>query len=163
MKTIFLDIDGVLNSEDWFRKTKECNKYTEINPEKVKLLKEIVNRTSAEIILSSTWRTLVDIPGQRDQHPQYDYLLDSLEKFGLKIKGHTPYLKHNRPKEIIAWLDEHGEKGKNSFVSLDDDFFTFQYAQYGISDHLVKTCFFEPNGGIRREHVEKAVKILNGE
>ena len=57
-KIIFLDIDGVLNSMDYFEQTKDCKGYTEINPEKVKLLKEIVDRTGAEIVLSSTWRDL---------------------------------------------------------------------------------------------------------
>lgn len=51
-KIIFLDIDGVLNSIDYFAQTKGCKGYTEINPEKVKLLKEIVDRTGAQIVLS---------------------------------------------------------------------------------------------------------------
>ena len=57
-KIIFLDIDGVLNSIDYFEHTKHCKGYSEINPKKVKLLKEIVDRTGAEIVLSSTWRDL---------------------------------------------------------------------------------------------------------
>lgn len=47
MKIIFLDIDGVLNYE---------NSKSKVEEEKVKLLKEIVGRTDAEIVLSSDWR-----------------------------------------------------------------------------------------------------------
>ena len=42
-KYIFLDIDGVLNSKDWFEQNKYVKGHTEINPDKVKLLKEIIN------------------------------------------------------------------------------------------------------------------------
>lgn len=47
MKIIFLDIDGVLNYE---------NSKSKVEEEKVKLLKEIVDKTGAEIVLSSDWR-----------------------------------------------------------------------------------------------------------
>lgn len=162
MKIIFLDIDGVLNSLDWSEKQKYCERYSEINPEKVKLLKEIVERTGAEIVLSSTWRTLSNAPGSRNEHPQYAYLVDSLEEYDLKIISHTPYINNNRPEEIRKWLDKHGGKERISFVSLDDDFRLEYYEKYGIEDFLVHTCFYEMDGGLRREHVEKAVEILNG-
>lgn len=41
-KIIFLDIDGVLNSLDYFEKSKGFKEFTEINPEKVKLLKKLL-------------------------------------------------------------------------------------------------------------------------
>lgn len=163
MKIIFLDIDGVLNSDDYLEKVEDCDGYTEINSEKVKLLKEIVDRTGAEIVLSSTWRNLSNIPGSKEIHPQYTYLVESLEEFGLRIKDHTPCMKNNRMEEIKTWVDNHGGREKIKFVSLDDDFPVFWYALYGIGDCLVQTCFYEPDGGIQRKHVEMAVKILNGE
>lgn len=162
MKIIFLDIDGVLNSLDWSEKQKYCESYSEINPEKVNLLKQIVNQTGAEIVLSSTWRTLSTVPGSRNEHPQYTYLVDSLAEYGLKIISHTPYINNNRPEEIRAWLDKHGGKEKIRFVSLDDDFWTEHYEKYDINECLVHTCFYELHGGLRREHVEKAIEILNG-
>lgn len=161
-KVIFLDIDGVLNSLDWSEKQKGSENYAEINPEKVKMLKEIVDRTGAEIVLSSTWRTLSNVPGSRIEHPQYTYLVDSLAEYGLKIKSHTPYINNNRPEEIKAWLDEHGDADKIRFVSLDDDLWPEHYEKYGITDCLVHTCFYESDGGLRREHVKRAIEILNG-
>lgn len=163
MKIIFLDIDGVLNSMDYFEKVKDNDGYTDINLEKVKLLKEIVDRTGAEIVLSSTWRELSNIPGSKEEDSQYTYLVNTLENFGLEIKSHTPYLKNNRPKEIKTWLDNHGENNEIRFVSLDDDFVKFQYDKYGIGDCLIKTSFYGSENELQRKHVEEAVIILNGE
>lgn len=160
-KIIFLDIDGVLNSMDYFEQTKECKGYTEINPDKVKLLKEIVDRTGAEIVLSSTWRNL----GKRKnepEHPMYTYLTDTLKEYGMEIVDHTPYIGQDRPKEIKAWLDNQRNKDIR-FVSLDDDFPKYKYDEVGIGDFLVRTSFYEKDGGLRQEHVEKAVEILNRE
>lgn len=158
-KIIFLDIDGVLNSADYFDQTKHCEGYSEINPEQVKLLKEIIDRTGAEIVLSSTWRSL----GKRKdepEHPMYTYLTDTLQEYGLEIIDHTPYIDQDRPKEIKAWLDNQPDTDIK-FVSIDDDFPQQKYDEVGIGDCLVKTSFYEKDGGLRREHVEKAVDILN--
>lgn len=161
-KIIFLDIDGVLNSMDYFEQTKNCKGYTgTINPEKVKLLKKIVDRTGAEIVLSSTWR---DLAKRKDEpeHPMYTYLTDILQEYGLKIIEHTPYIDMNRPKEIKAWLDSQPDTDIK-FVSLDDDFPQQKYDEVGIGDCLVRTIFFKKDGGLQHEHVEKAIAILNQE
>lgn len=159
-KIIFLDIDGVLNSADYFDQTNHCKGYSEINPEQVKLLKEIIDRTGAEIILSSTWRSLGNRKDEPD-HPMYTYLTDTLQEHGLEIIEHTPCIDQNRPKEIKAWLDNQPDTDIK-FVSLDDDFPQQKYDEVGIGNCLVKTSFYEKDGGLRREHVEKAVEILNG-
>ena len=160
-KIIFLDIDGVLNSMDYFKQTKDCKGYTEINPEKVKLLKEIVDRTGAQIVLSSTWRDLAQRENE-PEHPMYTYLTDTLKEYGMEIIDHTPYIGQDRPKEIRAWLDKQPDKGIR-FVSLDDDFQKHKYDEVGIGDFLVRTSFYEKDGGLRKEHIEKAVEILNRE
>lgn len=160
-KIIFLDIDGVLNSADYLDHTKHCNGYSDINPKKVKLLKKIVDRTGAEIVLSSTWRDL----GKRKnepEHPMYTYLTDTLKEYGMEIIDHTPYIGQDRPKEIRAWLDNQQDKDIQ-FVSLDDDFPKHKYDEAGIGYCLVRTSFYEKDGGLRQEHVEKAVRILNME
>ena len=46
MKVIFLDIDGVLNT----------NSDKEISTDKLKLLSELVSKTGADVVLSSSWR-----------------------------------------------------------------------------------------------------------
>lgn len=158
-KIIFLDIDGVLNSADYFDQTKHCDGYSEINPEQVKLLKEIIDRTGAEIVLSSTWRDLAKRKDEPD-HPMYIYLTDTLHEYGLEIIEHTPYIDMNRPKEIKAWIDAQPDKDIR-FVSIDDDYPQHKYDEVGIGNCLVKTSFYEKDGGLRWEHVEKAIEILN--
>lgn len=46
MKVIFLDFDGVLNT----------NSDREISNDKLKLLSELVSKTGADVVLSSSWR-----------------------------------------------------------------------------------------------------------
>ena len=161
-KYIFLDIDGVLNSNDWFEKNRNTKECVEIDPSKVKLLKEIVDCTGAKIILSSTWRSL----GRRDHRPDHEmyiYLLNSLKRFGLSIADHTPYINQNRPQEINEWLKENCDIANTRFISLDDDYRYSEYGKYGIEDCLIKTSFYENNGGLQRRHVDRAIEILNGE
>lgn len=160
-KIIFLDIDGVLNSMDYFESVKGHQGYAEINPDKVKLLQEIVDQTGAEIVLSSTWRDLVKRKDE-PEHPMYIYLTDTLKEYGMSIIDHTPYIEQDRPKEIKAWLENQLDKDIR-FVSLDDDFAKHKYDEVGIADCLVRTSFYEKDGGLRQEHVEKAVEILNRE
>lgn len=125
-KIIFLDIDGVLNSLEYFDQlknadqSKKIEKYQELDVEKVRLLAEITANTGAEIVLSSTWRDIGRKEGKRD-HPMYQYLVDTLAEFGLKIIDHTPYLDYDRPREIKEWLNRQEDKDIH-FVSLDDDF-----------------------------------------
>lgn len=160
-KYIFLDIDGVLNSKDWFEQNKNNTGYIEINPKKVELLKEIVEQTDAIIILSSTWRELA-AHGNRPEHEMYTYLTESLKEYGLSISAQTPYIQDNRPKEIKSWMENNISKGDH-YVILDDDYSYEIYKRYGLEKCLIQTSFYEPDGGLREEHVEKAIRILNGE
>ena len=53
-KAIFLDIDGVLNSNSWNDShQKEISDGTLIDEEKIKLLSELVKSTGAKIVLHS--------------------------------------------------------------------------------------------------------------
>ena len=63
MKIIFLDVDGVLNTSETFRrrrieyeKTKKWN--VEIDLDRVARLKYIINMTGAKVVLSSSWRLM---------------------------------------------------------------------------------------------------------
>lgn len=146
-KIIFLDVDGVLNSLEYFNQlknsdqSKKIGEYQELDVEKVRLLAEIITNTGAEIVLSSTWRDIGRKEGQRD-HPMYQYLVDTLGEFGLKIIDHTPYFEYDRPREIKEWLNR-------------------QYEKYGIGEYLVRTTFYGSNGGLQKVHVKKAIDTLN--
>lgn len=138
MKVIFLDIDGVMNDASTLM--------TDDRPHEphLSLLKQIVNETGAEIILSSSWRFYVDLTNQ---------VKERLATVGLKLSGITTDLS-SRGKEILKWLEEHPET--TNFVILDDEYHNFKSC--GLKNNLVKTDF---STGLREVHVKKAIKILN--
>lgn len=157
MKVIFLDIDGVLNSRAYDRK-RNWNEQTDIDETRLPLIKEIVDATNAKIVLSSTWRqhwskdpNRCDVDGQ--------YINKTFARFGLSIYDKTPDLGITalRREEISKWLKE-TEQEIDSFVIIDD----YRYGWGDLSEHFVKT---DPNFrlGIEKEHVEKAIDILNKE
>lgn len=140
MNIIFLDIDGVLNYE---------NSKNKVEEEKVKLLKEIVDQTGAEIVLSSDWRCWWDKPDE-----DFKLLIDNLNKFGLKLISKTPETVHSyRGAEIHQWLNEWTGEAVERFVILDDNIDMKPYM-----DRLVQTDF---KRGLCREDAERAVKLMN--
>lgn len=165
MNIIFLDIDGVLNSMAYFKlnkKTKE-SLFNDISDFHLQKLAEIYHKCDAHIVLSSTWRELDD-EYNVTCYQMWQYLVESLGKYGMKIMSKTPVIDQNRPLEIKTWLDSRIDKDKIKFVSLDDDFNRESYDKYGIGDCLVHTKFFcntLEEGGLQQEHVDMAIKILN--
>lgn len=135
MKIIFLDIDGVLNHELWYKsrthseltmeelklvaqgKIKESKLLYDKNqfdPERVELLNSLTDDTGAKIVVSSSWRksrTLEDM----------QLLLNEIVGVKAEIIGLTPYLqffdpdneeyKYSVPRgcEIKAWIDKNIE------------------------------------------------------
>lgn len=139
MKIIFLDIDGVLNYE---------NSKSKVEDEKVKLLKEIVDRTGAKIVLSSDWRCWLDKPDE-----DIGLLLDRFRKYGLEIFSTTPITKHGyRGAEIYQWLNEWTGETVERFIILDDNMDMKPYM-----DRLVQTDY---KCGLCRKEVKMAVKML---
>lgn len=162
MRVIFLDIDGVLNSQEFFQNRQPTQGLNEIDEEKVKLLQQIVQATNAKIVLTSTWR----IYDKADK--VYQHLVDVLAKYDLSIFDCTPWINEDRPHEIAVWLsmwnalrDVH--EHIFGFVSLDDDFTVKQYAKYGMQHQLIKTTFYGKQGGLQPEHVQQAIDILKME
>lgn len=146
-KIIFLDIDGVLNHVN----TKEP-----VDPQKLELLKFIVDSTQSKIVLSSSWRVCNE-PGT-PQYSQWLYLLDMLQTENLSISDVTPYKEFIRPLEISLWLKDHPEV--TSWVSLDDDFLPEDYEDEGLNpERLILTTYFGP--GLTLSHAKKAIKLLN--
>jgi hypothetical protein len=158
MKVIFLDVDGVLNDQMWLHLFMD----SEIDEIRVARLAKIVKATGAVIVLSSSWRVLVDELDDTDMYI-WDDFVNKLRKFDLEIYDRTPVIGMDRPLEIKTWLDQH--KGQvEAFVSLDDDFWKEDYDKYGIGHCLVKTSFYgkERNlGGLQNRHVKEAINILN--
>lgn len=161
-KVIFLDVDGVLNSNFWNdNHQREISDGTLIDEEKIKLLACLVKKTNSKIILHSGWRTWFD----SELEPlriEAKKLIQLLEKEGLRIDGLTPDLTTEeirktkkfslvKADEILLWLKLHNDV--TNWVVLDDlDLHNIQVAQ-----HQVKP---DQTVGLTAQDVEKAVKIL---
>lgn len=152
MKIIFLDVDGILNSndtEDVFRG------FIGLDYSGIKLLREIVDATGAEIVLVSSWKSRWYKDHKELQDNLANYLDARLAEEGLKIMDKTEGSSFDRGAGIVEWLSEHTVE---SWIVLDDEIFA-DYEEYGIMPHLVKTSFYD--GGLKDKHVELAIKILN--
>lgn len=76
MKVIFLDIDGVLNT----------NSVREISDDKLKLLSELVSKTGADVVLSSSWRYGWNKPELNQPGTRIYRLKQLLKNNGIVIK-----------------------------------------------------------------------------
>ena len=170
MNIIFLDVDGVLNSYAYFQEVKAKNGRVKTNEQirdyHLQMLAKIYHECNAKIVLSSTWRELVDLKDNKSAAEMYKYLNQSLAKYGMEIYDRTPIIRFDRPLEIRTWIEEHQHLGKINFVSLDDDAGEEEYIHYGIAEHLIHTTYWDDDinkSGLQEEHVKKAIKILRGE
>lgn len=149
MKVVFLDIDGVLNTEA-YRENPDVDYFEEpISELHMCHLKRLINETAAKIVLSSTWRIYWE-PGEQQYDRAGEYFNQLFKKYGLEIYDKTPELK-DRDVEVSAWLTDHQTE---SFVILDD--YDFEWSPCN-EKHLVKT---NDETGLDAFSVEKAIKIL---
>ena len=156
MKILFLDIDGVLNSREYDRR-RDMNMQTNIDQSRLPLVKEIIDKTGAKIVLISTQRSHWD----RDESLCDEdgiYINSMFSKYGLSIYDKTPDLGllSKRKDEVKAWLAEHAGEVEN-FVILDD----YRFGWDDLSDFYIHT---NPHYGLglEEEHVEQAIALLNG-
>jgi len=158
VKVIFLDFDGVLNSDAYFEKLGPLPRkqehapppgvpedFAQIDAEAVARLSVIVARTGAVVVLSTTWRYLFDL----------DVIESALAAFGFvgEIIGRTPTDPIQRGEQIAAWI-RHQPSPPESYVVLDDDDVDILGE---VRDRLIKTDFKD---GLQDRHVETAVALL---
>ena len=193
MKVIFLDIDGVLNGySKWtdrvfgFANKVHLRRWLVrhydifgVRTYKVWLLKRIIEKTDAKIVLSSSWRGQWNTPYE-DCGPRMKILKRKFKRFGIRVYGVTGRSDNGkRESEIREWLSVHDKLSETyndmsggviekveSFVVLDDersDLVGF------IGKELVQTSEVDTirgygyeNTGLKRKHEKKAKKILNG-
>lgn len=164
MNVIFLDIDGVLNSN--FRNEnhqREISDGTFIDEEKVQLLALLVKKTNAKLILHSGWRIWFD-DEMKPLRKEAANLVELLSHEGLRIEGMTPDLTTEeirrtkkfslvKADEILAWLQS--QENISGWVVLDD----LDLHNEVVRKHQVKT---DMEAGLTLEDVEKAEFILKG-
>lgn len=129
MKIIFLDIDGVLNSQLFYthRKQyegldkKEFHK-NQIDSRNIVYLNQLIAETDAKVVLSSTWR----------MGNSLEYMQSLLKDKGFtgELIDYTPVLRYPgavRGNEIKAWIDE-------NIKSINPDIIPSDFKEYVIFD-----------------------------
>lgn len=156
MKIIFLDIDGVLNSHMFLQgltgMTWDSDDQKMIDPAAVVLMNELIARTAAKVVLSSSWRynhTPADMQRLLEVHGFVGEVIDSTPTAFEDVN--VPYGEtRQRGHEITTWLEEHTDV--TSFVILDDD-----GDMARLSARLVRTTF---QSGLLPEHIDRATVML---
>ena len=166
-KIIFLDIDGVLNSNTYFEQREIygknltiqdlSRKYTtedfvdremyELDPTKISLLLTIIDQTKSQIIITSSYR-------RRDIYP---YFKQRLINIGLPIIGETPIIYgKGRGEEILTYLRKH--PSITDFIILDDEIHR-DFQTLNLLPYLIKTDFY--SDGLTQEISNIIIKKLN--
>ena len=153
MKVIFLDIDGVLNSTQYWESIQDEKKTmlemeSELDPKCIRNLKKIVDATNAKIVVTSTWKRIIRKMNKFERYiPQY----------GLHVYDKTPCHPDgaiHRGDEIRQYLKEHKNE-VDKFILIDDE----EYPDFNeLTNYLVKTNFYKD--GLCESHVKEAIERL---
>jgi hypothetical protein len=162
-KVIFLDIDGVLNSDLWNEKNQHAiSGGLLIDSDKVELLSEIRARTGANIVLHSGWKFWFN-NNFEPLRKESQILVELFEQKNIAIVDITPDFSTEeirktkkfslvKGKEILAWLDEHPNVEK--WIVIDD----LYLHDDEIEKHQIRTNQIT---GLTREDVDLAIDMLN--
>jgi len=152
--TIFLDIDGVLCVYPASHHNFRVNPNHKVSEFAGKNLKAIIDKTGANIVISSSWRLfpeyLSDLIKQLGTYGiawnQVIGITDDLSK-DPDIKDHI----HLRLTEINAYIEKHNIK---KYIILDD----FALDKYTTDKNFIKT---QMHTGLTEELRDRAIKRLN--
>lgn len=176
-KTIFLDFDGVLNSNDWYVRRKDHYDmdahetqypFYEFDPEAINRLNAIIELTNAKVVVSSSWRhgrSVEELQMILDTVGFVGEVIDKTVHFG-GIDGYTI----PRGCEIEHWLKKKGFQRINwsiekqqmyidkspvkNYIILDDD----SDMLYTQKEHFIHTSW---KSGLTDELMHKSIEILN--
>ena len=148
MKILFLDFDGVLNSQDYRERYGSMG--AGIDKSKMLMLKRLVDSTNAKIVI------ITSLKEYWDKNPENcDYfgkvINDTFAEYGLEIYDKTPVSESGmREDDIRDWICENS--GIKNYVAIDDGAL---FAKFLVGH------FVQPKDGLEEEYVEKAIEILN--
>lgn len=122
MKVLFLDVDGVLNTNSALRVIQPEGHMFKLDALLVDRLKVIVEETGCELVLSSAWRMF---EGGRE------FLEEMLET---RFLSQTERLQGWRGEEIQLWLKERPEVTNYAIVDDDGDMLESQLRNFFQTD-----------------------------
>ena len=146
MKVIFLDFDGVLNSNIFVLDSKQKAPFF-LEDDKMLLLKNIINETDAKVVLSTSWREVWNTELSVSKQ-----LKEYFDSFEIDVYDVTSCVNYHRPSEIKEWLSRHDVI---SYVILDDITDPWD----GLEDHVVTTNL--DGLGLTEALALQAIQILN--
>ena len=171
MKVIFLDIDGVLNTEETYNKIYRSKGFVgiydiEIDNFRLEYLKQIIAQTDAKIVLSSSFRYFFAKENDKivTTNLKSKKVYDIFNKYGIEIYDTTPTQKKSREEEIKSWLSNRNDI--ENFIIIDDDGDSF----YELYDKLIQTSkvrqnylltFMKESFGLCERHITEIVDRLN--
>lgn len=162
MDIIFLDIDGVLNANvETDSRKKEISDGKLIDSDKIELLSQLVEQTSAKIVLHSGWKYWFD-ENITPLRIEAENLVNLLNEKGLKIYDITPDLASDEIKkskrfslvkasEILKWIDMNPV---DKWIVLDD----LDLHNPFVSEHQIMT---DPQIGLTQSDIDKAQKLFS--
>ena len=150
-KIIFLDIDGVLNTEHYQGLLQYQGKPWQdeygafFDPKAVKQLKRIIDATDVDIVVESSWKYLG---------------LDAMKELwevrnlpGTIIDITPSLLGKNKGVEIASWLSKYAKQDIR-YVIIDDEYVI-------LDSQLPHFILTNPYEGITEEQANRAISMLN--
>lgn len=153
MKYIFLDVDGVLNSQE-FLLSEDGRRCHTLDETRIKLLGKLCYEEGAVVVLSSSWRIgwMHFTPGGRDS---YTATLSHLfHRHGIRVVGCTQINGNlTRKQEILAYVGNYLQR-YDAWVAIDDE-------DLGLDkQRFVKTDFYKGKG-LEEFHIPLIKEALN--
>lgn len=160
MNIIFLDVDGVLNNQKYIigKHDEVLSKYKgkkltieeavdrkmmDIDPERLNLLKQMVDLTSSYVVITSSIKYL----------EYFEEIKERLNSSGIPVIGATKDSGNDRGKGIINYLRTHDV---DKYIILDDDIFEDYNEE--LLNRLVKTSYY--GNGLEEKHIEESIKLM---
>lgn len=158
MNLIFLDIDGVLNTN--YTKEKTSSGAIFVDDNKIRILKAIIDETDAKIVLSSTWRygwiLMEDGIKDNDFFQDFIELRNKLREFDIELYDKTPLFDkfmRSRGEEIQSYLN--GRDDVEGYIIIDD---IDGRDVRPCSSHLLQTSEWK---GLQEKHIKAAKRIMD--
>lgn len=150
MKVLFLDIDGVINSErtcelhHGYPHSFGDHDMKRFDPVAIGLIRRVLEETESVVVVSSTWR----------MHYSCEEISEGL---GIPVLDRTCTGKGLRGEEVKQWLDENTEKHSVTKYAIIDDNSDFLEEQ---KPFFVQTDY---RNGLMYQDFEKLFELLSDE